>query len=42
MFDHVGRIDVDPEVKVPVRNSVFVAPLHVGLIEAGMLAATGR
>jgi hypothetical protein len=28
----LGRVDVDPQVKVPVRYSVFVAPLHVGLL----------
>lgn len=28
----VGRVDVDPGVRVPVRYSVLVAPLHVGLL----------
>jgi hypothetical protein len=28
----VGRVDVDEEVKVPVRYAVFVAPLHVALL----------
>ena len=28
----LGRVDVDEEVKVPVRYSVFVAPLHVALL----------
>ena len=28
----VGRVDVDPEVRVPVRYSVFLTPLHVGLL----------
>jgi hypothetical protein len=27
-----GRVDVDEEVKVPVRYAVFVAPLHVALL----------
>ena len=28
----LGRVDVDPEVRVPVRYSVLVAPLHIGLL----------
>jgi hypothetical protein len=28
----LGRVDVDEEVKVPVRYAVFVAPLHVALL----------
>ena len=28
----IGRNDVDPDVIVPVRYSVFVAPLHIGLL----------
>ena len=28
----VGRLDVDGDVRVPVRYSLFVAPLHVGLL----------
>lgn len=28
----LGRIDVDPGVRVPVRYSVFVALLHIGLL----------
>ena len=28
----LGRADVDPDVRVPVRYSVLVAPLHIGLL----------
>jgi hypothetical protein len=28
----VGRVDIEPDVRVPVRYAVFVAPLHVGLL----------
>jgi hypothetical protein len=28
----LGRVDADPQVKVPVRYAVLVAPLHVGLL----------
>jgi hypothetical protein len=28
----LGRVDVDQEVKVPVRYAVFIAPLHVALL----------
>jgi hypothetical protein len=28
----VGRVDLEPEVKIPVRYAVMVAPLHIGLL----------
>ena len=28
----IGRVDLEPEVKVPVRYAVLIAPLHVGLL----------
>jgi hypothetical protein len=28
----VGRVDLEPEVKVPIRYVVMVAPLHIGLL----------
>jgi hypothetical protein len=28
----VGRVDIDADVRVPVRYSVFMTPLHVGLL----------
>jgi hypothetical protein len=28
----IARVDVDTDVRVPVRYSVFVAPLHIGLL----------
>lgn len=27
-----GRVDLEPEVKVPVRYAILVAPLHIGLL----------
>jgi hypothetical protein len=32
----LGRVDVDEEVKVPVRYAVFLAPLHVALLWLGV------
>ena len=28
----VGRVDVDADVRVPVRYAVFMAPMHIGLL----------
>jgi hypothetical protein len=28
----IARVDIEPEVKVPVRYTVFVTPLHIGLL----------
>jgi hypothetical protein len=28
----LGRVDIEQEVKLPVRYAIFVAPLHIGLL----------
>ncbi len=28
----IGRVDLEPEIKLPVRYALFVAPLHIGLL----------
>jgi hypothetical protein len=32
----LGRVDIEQEVKVPVRYAVFVAPLHIGLLAVAL------
>jgi hypothetical protein len=38
----VGRVDLDPDVKVPVRYALMVAPLHIGLLALALSALARR